>query len=132
MNNKYMNDDMKYTEYDDYLLVSIQDKIITFQRAQEILARIGEKCSSLNCNTVLLDEMSVVKREVLPKDIEKLVFDSERSNLNKVYMAFLCRPHLIDFDSNMLNLYTPVNEFITCHFSDKEKAIAWLANKKNS
>lgn len=124
-----MNNDMKFTEYDDYLHVRIQDKVITFQRAQEILTRIGEKCISLGLKTVLLDEMSVVKREVPPKDIEKLALDSERNNLNKVYMAFLCRPHLIDHDSNMLNLYTPVNEFITYHFSNKDKAIAWLTKE---
>ena len=125
-----MSDDIKFTELDDYLLVTIQDKIITLNRAQEILAQVGKKCTSIKCNTVLLDEVSVQKREIPPTEIEKLAHDSVNNNLNKLYMAFLCQPHLIDYDSNMLSLYTSMYEFITQHFSHKEEAIAWLKRIK--
>ena len=57
-----MSEDIKFTVLDDYLLVTIQDKIITFDRAQEILSQIGKKCTHIKCNTVLLDEMTVQKR----------------------------------------------------------------------
>jgi len=127
-----MSDDIKFTKLDDYLLVNIQNKIITLDRAQEILARIGKECANIKCNKVLLDEMSVQRRDIPPKDIENLALDSVNNNLNKVYMAFLCQPHLIDYDSNMLSLYTSIYEFITHHFSNKEEAIAWLKKKHNN
>lgn len=69
-----MNKDITFTKHNDYLLVCISDNVITVERAQEILARIGEECSSLNYTKALLDEMSVEKREVPPKEIKKLAF----------------------------------------------------------
>jgi len=126
-----MNENITFTKYDDYLLVSISDKVITVKRAQEILARIGEECSSLDYKKVLLDEMSVERREVPPKEIKKLAFDFRKNKPNKVYMAFLCQPHLVGYDSHLLSLYTYKAEFIIQHFTNKEQAIDWL-NKKDS
>lgn len=126
-----MNENITFTKHDGYLLVSISDKVITVKRAQEILALIGEECSGLNYKKVLLDEMSVERREVPPKEIKKLAFDFNKNKLNKVYMAFLCQPHLVDYDSNLLRLYTYTAEFIIQHFTNKENAIDWL-NKKVS
>ena len=118
-----MDENITFTKHDDYLLVGITDKVITVQRAQEILARIGEECASLKCKKVLLDELSVEKREVPPNEIKKLAFDLKKNKLNKVYMAFLCQPHLIGYDSHLLSLYTYMTEFIIQHFTNKEKAI---------
>lgn len=126
-----MNENITFTKHDDYLLACISDKVITVKRAQEILALIGEECSSLNYKKVLLDEMSVERREVPPKEIKKLAFDFNKNKSNEVYMAFLCQPHLVDYDSNLLRLYTYTAEFIIQHFTNKEKAIDWL-NKKAS
>jgi len=125
-----MSRNITFTKNDDYLLVSITDEVITVERAQEILSRIGEECADLNYERVLLDEMSVERRDVRPKEIEMLAFDFEKNKLNKVYIAFLCQPHLVGFDSNLLSLYTYNAEFIVKHFTDKEKAIDWLSNKK--
>lgn len=124
-----MNNNITFSKHDDYLLATIPDKVITVDRAQEILALIGEECSSLNYKKVLLDEMSVEKREVPPKDIKKLAFDFNKNKLNKVYIAFLCQPHLVDYDSKLLSLYTYTAEFIIKHFSNKGEAIDWLDNK---
>ena len=126
-----MNDEIAFTRRDGYLLVTLSDKLITVERAQEILARIGQECSSLGCNKVLLDEMSVERREVPPKEIKKLAFDFKKNKLDKVYMAFLCQPHLVDYDSNLLSLYTYRNEFVIQHFTKKEDAIDWLKQKNN-
>ena len=127
-----MNNDITFTKHDNYLLVCISDKVITVDRAQEILARIGEECSSLNYKKVLLDEMSVERREVPPKEIKKLAFDFKKNNLNKVYIAFLCQPHLVGYDSHLLSLYTYKTEFIIQHFTNKENAIEWLNTKNDS
>ena len=127
-----MNENIAFTKQDGYLLVSISDKVITVERAQEILARIGEECSSLNSKKVLLDEMSVERREVAPKEIEKLAFDFNKNKPDKVHIAFLCQPHLVDYDSHLLSLYTYMSEFIIQHFTNKEKAIDWLNDKKDS
>jgi len=124
-----MTENITLTKHDDYLLVSISDKVINVKRAQEILARIGEECSSLNCNKVLLDEMSVERREVPPGEIKKLAFEFKQNKLNKVYMAFLCQPHLVGYDSHLLSLYTYMAEFVVQHFTNKEKAIDWLNQK---
>jgi len=126
-----MNDNITFTRHDDYLLVSISDKVITVQRAQEILARIGEECSGLNCKKVLLDEMAVESRQVPPSEIKKLAFDLKKNKLNKVYMAFLCQPHLVGYDSHLLSLYTYTTEFIIQHFTNREEAIDWLSDKQN-
>jgi hypothetical protein len=124
-----MNRDIIFTKHDNYLLACISDKVITVTRAQEILARIGEECSSLNCAKVLLDELSVERREVPPTEIKKLAFDLKKHKLNKVYMAFLCQSHLIGYDSHLLSLYTYNTEFIIQHFANKESAIDWLNTK---
>jgi len=125
-----MNKNITFAKNDDYLLVSITDEVITVERAHEILAQVGEECANLNYKKVLLDEMSVERREVHPKEIEKLAFDFEKNKLNKVSIAFLCQPHLVGYDSNLLSLYTYNAEFIVKHFTDREKAIDWL-NTKN-
>jgi hypothetical protein len=125
-----MNQEVTFTNYNDYLLARISDKVITFERAQEILDLIGDKCSSVNCKKVLLDELSVERREVPPNEIKKLAFDFNKGKLNKVYMAFLCQPHLVGYDSNLLSLYTYMTEFIIKHFTDKEDAISWLNTKQ--
>ena len=127
-----MNENVTFTKCDDYLLVSISDKVITVKRAQEILARIGEECSSLNYKKVLLDEMSVERREVPPKEIKMLAFDFKKNKLNNVYIAFLCQPHLVGYDSHLLSLYTYNTEFIIQHFTNKENAIEWLNTKNDS
>jgi hypothetical protein len=124
-----MHENIVFTCHDDYLLVSIADKVITFERAQKILANIGEECSSHNCKKVLLDETSVERREVPPADIKKLAFDLKKNKLNKVYIAFLCQPHLVGYDSHLLSLYTYMTEFVIQHFTNKEKAVDWLASK---
>lgn len=125
-----MNKDLTFTTHQDYLLVSISDKVITVIRAQEILARIGEECLSLNCKRVLLDETTVEKRVVPPSEIKKLAFDFKKNKLNKVYMAFLCQPHLVGYDSHLLSLYTYNAEFVVQHFTERGKAIDWLNSKQ--
>ena len=127
-----MDNHITFTKHNDYLLACISDKVITVERAQEILARISEECSSLNYTKVLLDEMSVEKREVPPKEIKKLAFNFKKNNLNKVYMAFLCQPHLVGYDSHLLSLYTYETEFIIQHFTNKDNAIQWLNTKNGS
>jgi hypothetical protein len=124
-----MNKDITFTEHDDYLLACISDNVITVTRAHEILARIGEECSRLNYAKVLLDEISVERREVPPNEIKKLAFDFNKHKLNKVYMAFLCQPHLVGYDSHLLSLYTYKTEFIIQHFTNEENAIDWLKTK---
>ena len=126
-----MSESITFTRHPDYLAVSISDKIITVNRAQEILGRIGEECAGLNYKKVLLDEMSVEKREVPPTDIKRLAFDFNNKKQNKVYIAFLCQPDLIDYDSHLLSLYTYKAEFIIQHFTNREKAIDWLGSKQH-
>lgn len=127
-----MNDNIEFSKQDNYLLATIFDTVITAQRAQEILTAIGIECSNQNCNKLLLDERTIERREVSPAEIENLAKDVKKNKLNKVYMAFLCQPHLIDLDSNLLSLYTEINEFVIKYFSDKSKAFAWLDMQHNS
>ena len=124
-----MSENITFTRLQDYLLASISDRVITVERAQEILARIGKACSSLGYKKVLLDETTVEKRMVAPKEIKTLAFDLNKNNLDKIYMAFLCQSHLVDYDSHLLSLYTYKAEFVIRHFSDREKAVAWLESK---
>lgn len=120
---------MTFTPGHDYLLVRIVDKVITVDRAQEILARIGEECSGLKCKKVLLDELTVEERLVPPSEIKMLAHDFNKNNIDRIYMAFLCQPHLVGYDSHLLSLYTYNAEFIIRHFTDKQQAEAWLASR---
>lgn len=126
-----MNDNIEFSKQDDYLLATISDTVITTQRAKEILAAIGAECSILSCNKIILDERTIERREVPPNEIENLANDIDQNKLNKVFMAFLCQPHLINLDSNLLSLYAEINEFLIKYFTDTDKAVAWL-NKQHS
>ena len=127
-----MNDNIEFLKRDNYLLATISDTVITAQRAQEILAAIGMECSNQRCNKILLDERTIERREVSPNEIENLAKDIEKNGLNKIFMAFLCQPHLINLDSNLLSLYTEMNEFIIKYFTDTGKAVAWLDKQHSS
>ena len=127
-----MSKSIEFLKFDDYLLVTITDMVITVKRAEEILIRVGVECSSLNCKMVLLDERTVETREVPSHEIMKLSLDMERLGLNKIYMAFWCQPQLINRDSDLLSLFTYKNEYVVQHFSEKEEAISWLNTQRNS
>ena len=127
-----MTENIKFSKHGDYLLVTISDIMITVERAQEILTRIGVECSSLNSNKVILDERSVKKREVPSHKIMELSQKIKEQGLNKIYMAFWCQSHLINKDSNLLSVFTYDNEYVIQHFSDKEEALAWLNTHHNS
>jgi len=121
-----MSKDIIFSKQDNYLLSSISDLLITPDRAQEILTRISEECSKTNINKVILDERSVEMREVPPHEIMKLKHLMEKRGFEKIHIAFWCQPHLINDDSKKLSIYTYTNEYIIKHFSEKEKAVAWL------
>ncbi len=121
-----MSKDINFSKQGDFLLAQISDVVITLNRAQEILARIGEECSRINCSKVLLDEMSVEKREIPSHKILKLSLEMAKKGLTKIHMAFWCQPHLINKDAKYLSMYTYTNEYVVKHFSKKEEAIAWL------
>jgi len=127
-----MTENIKFSKHDDYLLATISDETITTTRAQEILTQIGTECSSSNSNKVLLDKRSVEKREVPSHKIMELSQNIKEQGLNKIHMAFWCKSHLINKDSNLLSLFTFNNEYIIQHFSDKEEALAWLNTQCNS
>jgi hypothetical protein len=123
---------MKIDKKEDYLLVTISDVVISFQRAEEILDLIGEECVKSNCNKVLLDERSVESRELTEPDIMKLSNDMIKEGLNKIYMAFWCQAHLRNKYSGLLRLFTFENKYMVQHFTDSKPAIAWLRNQKHN
>ena len=127
-----MSEKIEFSKFDDYLLATIEDTVITVKRAQEILTRIGVECSSLNCKNVLLDERTVETREVPSHEIMKLSHEMEILGLELIYMAFWCQPQLINRDSDLLSAFTYKNEYVVQHFSEKEEAIAWLKTQRNS
>ena len=126
-----MSKEIIFSKQDNYLLASISNVVITSKRAQEILTRICEECSRSNLNKVILDERTVEKREVPPHEIMKLKDLLKNQELERIHMAFWCQPHLINADSEKLSSYTFTKEYIVKHFSDKNKAVAWL-EKSNS
>ena len=126
-----MSKDIIFTKEDNYLLASISDVVITPNRAQEILTRVSEESSKNNLNKVILDERTVEKRDIPPHEIMNLNDLIKKQGPERVYMAFWCQPHLINADSEKLSIYTYKKEYIVKHFSEKDKAIAWL-HKRNS
>jgi hypothetical protein len=117
---------MKFEKKEDYLLVTISDVVINFQRAHEIFNFIGEECRRLNCNKVLLDERSVTSRELTSVKIMNLSKEMAKKGLNKIHIAFWCQVNLINKDSELLRLYTYNNGYVVQYFTERETAIAWL------
>ena len=116
----------------EYILARISDKIITLDRAKQILEFISEQCKRLNCNRVLLDERSVDCRDVSSPDIMNISEFAEKSGLNRINIAFWCQPKIINKDSEQLSLFTFTDKFIIKHFSEKNEAILWLKNHEGS
>ena len=116
----------------EYIQARISDKIITLDRAKQILEFISEECKRLNCNRVLLDERSVDSREVSSPDIMNISGFVEKSGLNSINIAFWCQPKIINKDSEQLSLFTFTNKFIIKHFSEKNEAILWLKIQEDS
>jgi hypothetical protein len=125
-----MSESIRFTKQRDYLLVTLSDTVITPQRAEEILTRISDECTRHHFRKVLLDELTVERREVNSHDIMKLSAGIASRAVNKIYMAFLCQPHLVNADADKLSLYTYANEYIIRHFSMKEDAVAWLKEQR--
>lgn len=125
-----MNESIKFAKESDYLLVTLSDTVITPQRADEILALISDECTRHHLRKVLLDELTVEKREVTSQDIMKLSAGITSRAVNKIYMAFLCQQHLVNADADKLSLYTYSNEYIIRHFSVKEDAVGWLEEQR--
>lgn len=125
-----MTDDIKFVnENEEYLLTQILDKVITVERAQEILTHIATECSILHCNKVMIDERTVERREVPSHEIMELSQGMKKMGLNKIYIAFWCQPHLINKDSSLLSSFTYNTEYLIKHFSDKTEALDWLDNQ---
>lgn len=121
-----MTDKIKIEKTEDYILVTIPDKVITPKRAQEILNQIGEESIKFHCNKVLLDERTVERRDVPSTEIMQLSVGLTKSGSNKIYIAFLCDSKLIDRDAELLRLFTYKNEYLIQYFSASNAVIAWL------
>lgn len=121
-----MNIQFQFNEDDSYLLATLAETIITSESATEILKRIGEECKKINCQKVLLNELAVEKRDLKNYEIFKISED-----VPKVYLAFLCKPELIDISADMLSVFTFTNEYIVKHFSEEELALEWLLSVGN-
>lgn len=117
---------------DDYLLVTIQDNVITKKRASEILGFISEQSNKLKCNKILLDERTVESRDVTTDDILKLSIDMTKKGPDKIYIAFLCNRNLINKDTKLLRMFTYTNEFVLQYFTEQNEAVAWLQEKNIS
>lgn len=125
-----MSDKVEVVKKSDYILVTITDTVITKDRALEIINIIAEQCIRHKCNKILLDERSVESRQVSPVEILKLSIEMAKKGLHKIYIAFWCKRVLIDKDSNLLRLFTHTNEYVIQYFTEHNKAIAWLKDKK--
>ena len=123
---------MIFTKKKDYLLAEISDDVITFERAKEIFTKLGEECSKVNCQKVLLDERSVERRAIEPHQIMKLSqYMADNNNAVEIDIAFLCKEHLINKNTKRLGLFSYKNRYIMKHFSKKNEALEWLKSKKN-
>lgn len=125
-----MTDQIEFEQKDGYLLVTITDSVIIPQRAREILNLIGEESQKLKCNSVLLDERSVERRDVSHSEIMQLSKDMPKTGLNNINIAFWCKNNLIDEDAELLRVFTYTNEYIIKHFTDSDEAITWLKTKR--
>lgn len=121
-----MNIQFQFNEDGSYLLATLSETIITSERAIEILKRIGEECEKINCQKVLLNELTVEKRNLKNYEVFKISED-----VPKVYLAFLCKPELIDKSADMLSVFTFTNEYVVKHFSEEEPALEWLLSVGN-
>ena len=116
-----MSIEFKFLQKESYLLATITDPVINFQRAVSIFKSIADECKKLNCQKVLLHELALKKREIENHEIRKI-----SQHLPNVKLAFLCRPELIDNTSKLLSVFTFTNGYTMKHFSAKDEALNWL------
>ena len=124
--NVAMTNNIKFEKHPDYLMVSISDTTMNMKRGQEILSNIDVECSNYSYKKVLLDERTVEKREVSSNEILEISKDIAQKKLGKIFMAFWCKPELIDRNADLLSTYTFKNKYFIRHFSDKDDAVNWL------
>jgi len=116
-----MNIDLKFTDKRAYLLVTIADTAITVQRAISNFKSINDQCVKVNCRKVLLNALTVEKREIENYEIREV-----GKHIQNIRIAFLCKPELIDQSARLLGAITFSNGYKVKHFISEDEAANWL------
>jgi len=87
-----MSKSILFSEQDGYLLVSISDVLITSDRAQEILTKIGEVCSQINVRVCLSFSIATVMTKKSSIKARRMWFSYSRQSAPALlYYRHPCR-----------------------------------------
>ena len=110
-------------ENGSYLLATITETVITVEVAKSILKSIGDECRKLNCRKVLVNELTVEKREVASHELSEI-----GACISGIRIGFLCTPALMDKRARLLAAITFSEKYVVRHFSVEDEAIDWLTS----
>lgn len=110
-----------FIENGSYLLATINETVITAEGAKAILKSVGDECKKLNCRRVLLNELTVEKREVVNHELREI-----GNGISGLKIGFLCKPALMDKSARLLSAITYAGKYKVRHFSVEDEAINWL------
>lgn len=116
-----MTIEYEFFKKEQYLRATITSSVITLQSAKTVFKSIHDECKELNCQKVLLDEMTVEKRAIASHKIRELA-----EYFPKMYIAFLCRPYLINKETGLFSAFTFSDTYMVKFFSNEAQALSWL------
>jgi hypothetical protein len=119
-----VNDMTTLFEFNDkgsYLVATISDTALNTQRAKSILKSVGSECQKHDCRKVLVNELTVENRNIATHEIRGI-----SEHMPDIYLAFLCKPELIDDASKLFCAFTFTNQYKARYFSAENEAVKWL------
>jgi len=116
-----MNIEHKFIDETPYLLVTISDTVITPQHAISNFKFINDECQKANCRKVLLNALTVEKRDISNHEIREI-----GEQIGNIQLALYCKPELLDQAARLLSAVTYSDGYIVKHFGAEDEAKNWL------
>lgn len=121
-----MNPELKLFNKEKYVSVTLTETVMTIDLSKTIFKLIHDGCESYNCNKVLLNGLTLEKRELANHQLREIA-----EFYLKTKIAFLCRPELIDKQAAFFSAVTYSEGYMTKYFSVKAQALNWLTSQTN-
>ena len=122
-----MNTKVKLFNKKKYVLVTLTETVITLELSKRIFKSIRGACEKFNCQKVLLNGLTLEKRELANHQLREIA-----EMYPNIKIAFLCRPELIDKQAAFFSAVTYSEGYMTTYFSVKVQALDWLMSQTNS
>jgi len=114
----------EFCEKGAYLIATIPDTTINSQRVRTILKSVDSERQKYNCRKVLVNKLALESRKIASHELHGI-----SEVMPDIYLAFLCRPELIDNYAKLLSALTFNQVYRVRHFGEEGEAIKWLMSQ---